>query len=119
MDFNKAAQPNSEDSVTLIVKKSTRNIWLAKVIILLGLSFIGGYFFAMQGATNYQTGSELTEQEYLATFEEYRAELLEGESYANVPVATFTMLILVSFLIGSYEFAAVIIGFMVGKVIGR
>ncbi len=85
----------------------------------MSLSFFGGYFFAKDGARKYEKGRELTQQEYLARFDEYKGSLLNAKQYDNPTLATFVMLIIVSFMIGYYELMALIIGLIIGKLIRR
>ncbi len=68
---------------------------------------------------DYEKGRELTQEKYLEGFVEYKGNLLSSKENANVPLATFIMFIVVSSLIGSYELAALIVGFMIGKLIRR
>jgi hypothetical protein len=119
MDSQGTPQQHSDESLSFVVKKSTKNVFIAKVIILLSLSFLGGYFFAKDGARKYEKGRELTQEQYLARFDEYKGALLNAKQYDNPALATFVMLIVVSFLIGSYELTALIIGFIIGKLLRR
>ncbi|MBK1990378.1 hypothetical protein A0J48_023115 [Sphaerospermopsis aphanizomenoides BCCUSP55] len=117
MDYTEPPQQRPEDSVTLTLKKSNRNIFIAKVLILLGLSVLGGYFLARESARKYELGRELTREKYLEEFVEYKGALLSAKRQDNPVLATLAMLIVISFLIGSYELTALIIGFMIGKFI--
>lgn len=117
MDFNQVPPQKQEDNFTLTVKKSSRNVLFAKVLILLALSITGGYFFAKNGAQRYEKGRELTQEQYLEGFDEYKGALLNAKQFDNLPFSIFVMLMVMSFLIGSYELTALIIGFMIGKVI--
>lgn len=119
MDSTETPQQPPEESLTFIIKRSSRNVFFAKMIILLGLTLLGGSFFAQDGAQKYKRGRELTEEKYLERFDEYKGALLNAKQFDNPLLSTFTMLILVSFLIGSYELTALIIGFLIGKVIRR
>lgn len=118
MDSTETPPQPPEESLTFIIKRSSRNVFFAKIIILLGLSLLGSYFFAQDGIRKYERGQELTQEEYLERFDEYKGALLNGkQQYENPLFSTFIMLIVLSFLIGSYELTAVIIGFLIGKVI--
>jgi|ERR671932_537326 hypothetical protein len=119
MDSQETPQQRSDESLSFVIRKSSKNVFIAKVIILFTLSFLGGYFFAKDGARKYEKGQELTQQEYLARFDEYKGSLLNAKQYDNPALATFVMLIVVSFLIGSYELTALIIGLLIGKLIRR
>lgn len=119
MDSQETSQQHSNEHLSFVVKRSTKNVFIAKVIILVSLSFLAGYFFAKDGAERYEKGRELTQEQYLARFDEYKGTLLNAKQFDNPPLATFVMFILVSFLIGSYELTALIIGFIIGKLIRR
>jgi hypothetical protein len=108
-----------EESVTFSIKKSSRNSFFAKMIILLILTLVGGYFFAQEGTRQYEKGRELTQEKYLERFDEYKGALLNRKQFENPLLSTITMFIFVSFLIGSYELTVLIIGFLIGKVIRR
>ena len=71
------------------------------------------------GARKYEKGRELTQEKYLARFDEYKGALLNAKQYDNPALATFAMFLVVSFLIGSYELTALIIGLIIGKLIRR
>lgn len=120
MDSTETPQKPPEESLTFIIRRSSRNVFLAKIIILSGLTLLGGYFFVQDGARKYERGRELTQEKYLEKFDEYKGALLNAKQYSDNPLfSTFIMLIVVSFLIGSYELTALIIGFLIGKVIRR
>lgn len=119
MNSTETPQQSSEESLTFIIKRSSRNVFLAKMIILLCLTLLGGYFFAQDGARKYERGRELTQEKYLERFDEYKGALLNTKQCDNPIFSTFIMFIVVSFLIGSYELTALIIGFFIGKVIRR
>lgn len=117
MDSMETPQLSPKESVTFSIKKSSRNIFFAKIIILLSLTLLGGYFFAQNGARQYEKGRELTQEKYLERFDEYKGALLNAKQYDNPLMSTFVMFIVISFLIGSYELTALIIGFLIGKVL--
>jgi hypothetical protein len=119
MDSQETPQQRSDESLSFVVKKSTKNVFIAKIIILVMLSFLGGYFFAKDGARKYEKGRELTQEKYLERFDEYKGALLNAKQYDNPALATFVMFIVVSFLIGSYELTALIVGLIIGKLIRR
>lgn len=119
MDSTETPQQSPEESLTFTIKRSSRNVYFAKMIIVLGLTLLGGYFFVKDGAQKYERGRELTQEKYLERFVEYKGALLKAKQYDNPILSTFVMLIVVSFLIGSYELTALIIGFIIGKVIRR
>jgi hypothetical protein len=115
MDPTEFPQQPLEETLTFTIKKSTRNIFLAKTIILLGLTLLGGYFFTQNAYQKYERGHELTKEEYLEEFDAYKGNLLNAKQYENPLFSTFIVLIMVSFFIGSYELTALGIGFIIGK----
>lgn len=108
-----------EEKVTFSIRRSSRNTFFAKLLILLSLTVLAGQFFAQNGAREYEKGRNLTEEKYLEGFDEYKGALLEGKQYDDPLIATFVMFIIVSFLIGTYELTTIILGFLIGKVIRR
>lgn len=76
-------------------------------------------FFTQYETQNYEKGRELMQEKYLEGFDEYKGSLLSSKETANVPVATLVMFLMVSSLIGSYELTALLIGFIIGKLIRR
>jgi hypothetical protein len=117
MNSTEAPQQPPEESLAFIIKRSSRNVFFAKMIILVGLTLLGGYFLSQDGARKYERGRELTQEKYLERFDEYKGALLNAKQYENPLLSTFAMLIVLSFLIGSYELAALTLGFIIGKVI--
>lgn len=45
MNSTEPSQQRPEESLTFVVRKSTKNVFLAKIIILFVLILLGGYFF--------------------------------------------------------------------------
>ena len=119
MESNEIPQRPSKESVTFRINKSSRNVIIAKIFILVGLTLVGSHFFAQNAAQQYKQGRELTQEEYIERFDEYKGRLLNAKQYDNPLVAGFAMLMVLSFLIGSYELTALLIGFLIGKVIKR
>lgn len=119
MDSTNLPQPPTDEHVTVVLKKPTRNKVIAKVLILIVLSGVGGYVFARDGAQKYEKGRELTREKYLERYEQYKGTLLNAKQYDNLPLATVCMLMVVAFLFGSYELIALMIGFIIGKLIIR
>jgi hypothetical protein len=117
MDFPEPPQQQSDEKLTFTIRRATRNRWLAKLILLLGLTAFGSHWFIQTSAQQYENGRELTKEKYLERFDEYKGKLLNSKTYTNAPFSAFVMLITVSFLIGSYELTVVIIGLIIGKLI--
>lgn len=112
-------QTGSEESVTFSIKRSSRNAFLAKVIILLSLSLLGGHFLAQHNFQQYEQGRALTQEKYMEGYDQYQSKLLSAKQYDNPLMTTFVMLMVLSFFIGSYELTALIVGLLIGKVIRR
>jgi hypothetical protein len=119
MNSPEPPQQRPEESLTLIIKKPTRNIFFAKILILLGLSLGFGYWFARDSSQRYETGRELTQEKYLERFDEYKGNLISRRQQENPVLSTLVMFITMSFLIGSYELTALMIGLMIEKMIRR
>ncbi len=121
MDSTKTPQQSPEESLTFIIKIKgvNRNVFFAKMIILLGLSLLLGYSVAQVNSRKYERGRELTQEKYLKGFGEYKGELLEAKRGDDPLFSTFITLIVLTILIFSYESTALIIGFLIGKVIRR
>ena len=121
MDSKETSQQPLEESLTITIKSSSRNVFFAKVIMFLSLTLIVGHFYTQTAAKNYERGRELTQEKYLEKFDEYKGELLSSSnnSMSNPMTATFLALFVLSLLIGSYELTALAIGFIIGKVIRR
>jgi predicted PurR-regulated permease PerM len=112
----KFPKQSPEETLTLTVKKSTRNVFFAKMIILLGLTLFTSYFYVQDVNRKYERGHKLTKEKYLEEFDEYKGILLNYKKQLENPLfSTFIVLIMVSFLIGSHELTALGIGFIIGK----
>jgi len=118
MNSKEPKEQLSEEKLTFTITKSTKNIFFAKILILLGLTIGGGYLFTQTAAQQYKKGQELTQEQYSERFYQYKGSLLINKQYYENPLfSTFVILIMVSFLIASYELTALSIGFIIGKVI--
>lgn len=111
------SQATEEEKITFVLKRSTRNIWIAKFIILLASTAIFSSIFLEASLINYKKGQELTKEEYIANYEQYKNSLLASKTYTNAPLSTLAVFIMFAFLLGSYELTALIIGFIIGKLI--
>lgn len=118
MNSTETPQRPPEESVTFSIKRSSKNVFFAKIAILSILTILGGHFFAQHSAQEYKKGRELTREKYLEGFDEYKGSLLNSGSYDNPLLSTLSMFLVFSFLIGSYELTVLLIGFLIGKVIG-
>ncbi|UJB73228.1 hypothetical protein HRE53_31490 (plasmid) [Acaryochloris sp. 'Moss Beach'] len=120
MASTETPQPSSGDSVTFVIRKSGRNVFIAKMIILVGFSLLTGHLYTQDGIQSYERGRELTQEQYLEGYEEYKGKLLqEGGQKSNPIFSTFVAFIGFTILIFSYELTAIMIGFLIGKVIKR
>ena len=117
MSYTEPLQHQSEDKVTFIVESSTRNRFIVRLIITAGLAVITSYFFIQSSADLNKKGTALTQESYLKDFEKYKQSLLKSGDYTNVPFSSFICLIMISFLVGSYELMVLVVGLIVGKII--
>jgi len=108
------------ESFTITVSRSTRNVLLAKLIIVIGLTALFSTYFISNCAKQYEAGKQLTQETYLAHFEDRKAALLSQGQYAtNTPLVVLGCFMTVGFLIDSYELVILVLGFMVGKLVRR
>lgn len=117
MDSTKSFQQQSEETITFTVKRSTRSRFIAKLFLILGLTSFSSYFTVQSSIQEYKKGQELTEERYLADYNEYKTELLNAKNSTNPVSSIFVMFIAISFMIGSYELMALMIGLIIEKLI--
>jgi hypothetical protein len=110
-------QQNPDERLTFTIKRSTRSRVLAKLILLLGLAAFGSYWVIQSSTQRYERGQKLTKEDYVAGFDRYKRDLLGSEQLTNKPLASFAMMMMVSFFFGSYELVALLLGLMIGKLI--
>ncbi len=72
-------EQDSKEKLTFNITKSTRNVFLAKLLILLGLTVGSSYLFTQAGIQQYQKGLELTKEQYVEKFDQYKASLLNAK----------------------------------------
>ncbi len=109
-------QQSSDNNITIGIKSSVRNQLIARTIIVIILSSALGIFFAKDANEKYQKGSELTQEKYLKNFDRYKNSLMSGNAPTHPAMAILVSLMMISFLIGSYELAALAISLMIRKV---
>jgi hypothetical protein len=114
MDSTEPRQ-NPDETLTFVIKRSTRSRVLAKLILLVGLTAFGSYWVIQNSAQKYEKGRRLTKEEYEAGFDRYKRSLLSAEQLSDKPLTSFVMLMTVSFFFGSYELVALLLGLMIGK----
>lgn len=115
------SEPNlqPEDSISINIKSSIRNQFIARVILIILLSSAFGILLVKNATEKYQKGSQLTQEKYLENFDRYKSSLIGDNDnlHRYPPVTIFVSLILMSFLIGSYELAALAISLVIGKIL--
>jgi hypothetical protein len=109
-------QQNPDERITFTIRRSTKSKVLAKLILLVGMTAFGSYWIIQRSAQNYERGRNLTKASYEAGFDRYKRNLL-NERLNNKPLASLSVLMMVSFFFGSYELAALLLGLMIGKLV--
>jgi hypothetical protein len=117
MDSTKQPPKQNEESITITIPKSTRNALIARLLVILSLTGLCGYSVIKTSAAQYEAGQQLTQETYLAKFEEHKARLLNAKQMTNPAVVGLASFIVIAFLIGSYELMSLSIGLLVGKLI--
>lgn len=108
--------PTTEDHITISMSRNVRNSSIAKLIALVVLTSGLGFFFISSSESQYQEGKNLTQEKYLAKFEDYKAKLTsKGEYSQNKLLSVFSAFIALSFFIGSYELTVLLIRVLIGK----
>jgi hypothetical protein len=112
-------EPNqqlSDKSITIDIKSSFRNQLVARTVLVILFSGALGIFYAQDATEKYQKGTELTQEKYVKNFDRYKSSLMSGNAPTHPVAAIFICLIMMSFLIGSYELAALAISLIIAKV---
>jgi F0F1-type ATP synthase membrane subunit a len=107
----------SEHRMTINIKSSVKNQFIARTILIILLSTALGIFYAKDATDKYQKGSQLTQEKYLENFDRYKNSLMTDTSPQHPALAIFISLMMMSFLIGSYELASLAISLAIGKIL--
>jgi hypothetical protein len=89
--------------LTVTVSPTTRNIFLAKVLVVLLVGIAVGLWLTADSAADYRKGQALTIEEYTANYQQYRAELMHEPGPTWVDIALCIVLAVGTF--GIYEAA--------------
>ena len=103
------------NQITITLSQTRRNAILGKVITLLMIGFVCGYFFGVDQEAEYEKGLGLTLEQYVAEFEAYKSELTEKPPSRWEVMLAFNTGIFV--VIGIYELVARLVGGIVGTVL--
>ena len=103
------------NQITITLSQTRRNAILGKVITLLMIGFVCGYFFGVDQEAEYEKGVLLTLEEYVAEFEAYKSELIEEPMSHWEGMLIFSLCTFVFF--GIYELVARLVGGFVGIVL--
>lgn len=118
MNSKNDSEQSQKGHLTLKIKYSSGNIAIAKVVIITIVSILFAQYFVTQSREEYRRGQEITQEEYIENFTQYRAELLKSRTYAsNYPFAVFIFFIVLGFIFGSYELISFAISLAIGKII--
>ena len=103
------------NQITITLSQTRRNVILGKVITLLMIGFVCGYFFGVDQEAEYEKGILLTLEEYVAEFEAYKSELIEEPMSHWEGMLIFSFCTFVFF--GIYELVSRLVGGFVGIVL--
>jgi hypothetical protein len=117
MTFPDSSQQHSEESTTIKIGKLIKNRIIAKSILAIALATALGIFYAKDATSKYEKGQQLTQEKYIKDFDRYKNSLMNGNAPQHPAASIFVSLMLMSFLIGSYELAALAISLIIGKVL--
>lgn len=102
---------------TITLSRSKRDVFVGKVILILVVGCVAGYFFGLDKAADLAEAQQLTLEEYTGLFEHYKADLSKGPDSA---AAGIVMMVTVAFLFAAvYELLGRLFGAVVGRVISR
>ncbi|MBP0020887.1 MAG: hypothetical protein J7647_25425 [Cyanobacteria bacterium SBLK] len=118
MNLKTDPEPKYKEYLTFKIKYSARDIAIAKIIIIATLSILFGQYFVTQARKEYRRGQEITQEEYIEHFTQYKADLLSSRTYTNnYPLAIFIFFIVLGFIFGAYELISLAIGLAIGKIV--
>lgn len=117
MTFSNLSHQPSEESTTIKIGNSIKNRIIAKSIVVIALAVALGIFIAKDATSKYEKGQQLTQEKYIKDFDRYKNSLMNGNAPQYPAASIFVSLILMSFLISSYELAALAISLIIGKVL--
>lgn len=112
-----SSQQDSTESTTIKIGNSIRNKMIAKAIVTIALATAFGIYVAKEATSQYERGQQLTQEKYLKNFDRYKNSLIGTSGLQNPAASIFVSLMMMSFLIGSYELAALAIKLIVAKVL--
>ncbi len=116
MNSSDLSQQNLDSSITIKIKNLSRNKLIAKIILASSFAVILGLFYNKNSQEKYEVGLQLTPAKHQKNYEKYKISLMSEYAPRNPATSIFIMLIIMSFLIGSYELAALAISLIIGKV---
>ncbi len=117
MSVPKLSQQPSDENNTIKIGNSIKNQIIAKSILAIAFAIAIGIFYAKDATSKYEKGQQLTQEKYLKNFDLYKGSLMNGNAPQHPAAAIFVSLMMMSFLIGSYELAALAISLIIGKVL--
>lgn len=117
MDFIEPPAQEPEKGFTLTISRSARNGAIAKILILMAFALLAGHFYARDAAREYELGLERIQTGEVERTRAYEAELSAHQRNSNLVFASFIMLLGLGIFFGAYELLALLVGFLIGKVI--
>lgn len=102
---------------TITLARSKKDVFIGKVIFLVIVGCVGGYFLGLDRAADFAEAERLTMEEHIAGFEHHRVDLAKGPS--SVPAGIGTLLAAAFICSGVYELFGRLFGAVMGKVLRR
>jgi len=104
------------DQAAMSISRKSRNVIIGKIIVILILGSLAGYFAEMSARADYEKGKSLTREAYLADYDKYRAELTDSEP-SPVAFAVLVSLLVMLAAFGLYELAGKVLGAVIGRIL--
>jgi hypothetical protein len=110
-------QDNNDKKIVMEITPFTIRAFTAKVLIVLILSSVGGYFLEKDGEASQQKFEQLTFEKYQSQFQEYKTELRGRYEESKPPLNYIACIIIFCILFGLYELLALIIQMLIRGII--
>ena len=117
MNSSDLSQQNLDSNITINIKDLVRNRLIAKIIVTSSLAIILGLSYTKSSQEKYEIGVQLTPEKHQKNFEKHKISLMSEYAPRNPVQSIFLTLIIISFLIGSYELVSLAISLIIGKIL--
>ena len=95
------------------IQRKARNVVIGKIILLLILGALAGYFIDASSRADYEKGKHLTREEYIKNYEAYKAELTETKP-PGVAISIAGACLMLFPVFGLYELGGKLCGAVAG-----